>query len=153
MSDITMYITALIGIVVVAGGFAVYKYGTDHFRTEEGKKDLLGILKGILMAVMFGLLMAGISLLSGCSQGTWMNNASVYTGLDYTKDVSTACDEGNGNFDDRSTSNLGIRANVYQFENFSANAKYTHHSCAFGTDSEGYDALGVELEYQFWTRK
>ena len=151
MKSLILFVGCLVAIVAVTGGWAVYRHGFAHFRTEEGKKDFLGILKGILLAVVFAALVGGLSLLSGCS-GTWFNDASVYAGLDSTKKLSPMCEEGGGRFDDKTTSNLGIRSNIYQMDNFTAYAKYTHHSCAYGVDDDSYDALGVELEYKFWER-
>jgi hypothetical protein len=115
-----------------------------YFSTPTGK----GILKGIVLAVVFAV---GLALLTGCS-GTYLNDASVYAGLDHTKKSSPSCDAGTR--DDRTTSNLGLRGNIYQSEDgrFRTNAKYTHHSCAFSPDDRQYDAVGLELEYKLWSR-
>jgi len=119
----------------------------EYFRTKDGK----GILKGIVLAVVFAVGLAVLFSLGGCS-GTYLNDASVYAGLDHTKKLSPQC-EATGP-DDRTTSNLGVRVNLYESadERFRTNAKYTHHSCAFSPDDRQYDALGVELEYKLWER-
>lgn len=121
----------------------------EYFRTRTG----LGILKGIVMAVGITLGAALVAGLAGCSTGTYFNDAHVYAGLDQTKGQSPQCKEGGP--DDRATSNLGFKGNIYQSadERFRANAKYTHHSCAFSPDRNGYDAVGIELEYKLWERK
>jgi hypothetical protein len=124
--------------------FAIVK---DYFKTRTG----LGILKGIVIVLVLAFVVAGIGALSGCS-GTYMNNASVYAGLEHTKKVSPQCQL--GSVDDHTTSNLGARLNLYTSADgtYSTNSKYTHHSCAFGRDQKSYDAIGIEAEYRFWAR-
>jgi hypothetical protein len=119
----------------------------EYFRTRDG----LGILKGIVLAVGFAVGLAVLFSLNGCS-GTYLNDASVYAGLERTKKLSPQCEPTGA--DDRTTSNLGVRVNLYEStdERFRTNAKYTHHSCAFSPDDRSYDALGVELEYKLWDR-
>ena len=115
-----------------------------YFKSKTG----LGILKGVVIALLFAAFFA----LIGCKQGTYFNDASVYFGLDHTKNISPQCmDDG---ADNRTTSNLGLRGNVYRSDDqrFFVNGKYTHHSCAFNEDRNVYDALGAELEYKFWER-
>lgn len=71
--------------------------------------------------------------------GTWFNDAGVFMGLDRTKGVSPQCVA--GGYDDRSTSNMGVRLKVWEFPSchVRVNAKYTHHSCALNPDRNGYD--------------
>ena len=117
---------------------------TEYFRTRTG----LGILKGIAMAVCFSGVFALVGMISGCS-GTYLNSASVFTGMDYTNKVSPMCkDEGP---DSHTTSNLGLKGNLYksQDKSYNLSGKYTHHSCAFSPDAKSYDAVGIELEYVF----
>lgn len=119
----------------------------EYFRTKTG----LGILKGIVIAVLFAVGLVVISTLAGCS-GTYVNDASVYAGLDRTKKLSPQCEDVGP--DTRTTSNLGLRLNLYQSrdERFRTNTKYTHHSCAFSPDDRQYDAVGLEMEYKLWQR-
>ena len=119
----------------------------EYFRTKDGK----GILKGIVLAVGFAVGLAALFSLGGCS-GTYLNDASVYTVLDYTKKLSPQCETMGP--DDQTTSNLGVRVNLYESadDRFRTNVKYTHHSCAFSPDDQQYDAVGVELEYKLWER-
>ena len=91
-------------------------------------------------------------LIPSANAGTWLNDASVFAGIDYTKKLSPQCD--NNSIDDRGTSNLGVRLNVWESEgkNVRLNSKYTHHSCVLGPDDRQYDAVGIELEWKVWQR-
>lgn len=143
MDSALMFILAVITLTV---GTLLWKVGPsnikDFFKTRGGK----GILKGIVLAVTFSLLFAGVGLLSGC-----VNHASVYAGLEDTKQNSPMCSDRKG---DQVTSNIGLKANLFESKDkrFATNVKYTHHSCAFADDGESYDALGVELEYKFYEK-
>ena len=143
----TEFIMGLVGLLFVWGAFSLRNVSIkQYFSTREGR----GILKGIVIAVTFLVVGAGITtLLSGCS-GTYLNDASIYGGLDYPRDPSPQCRQAGA--DDRSTSNLGLKLNLYQSETglFRTNAKYTHHSCAFSPDRNTYDAVGIEVEYILW---
>ena len=132
-------------LVIVLGWLAIRvkpNLWPAYFSTETGK----GILKGIVLAVVFG----GLFALVGCANGTYLNDASVYVGIDETKGRSPMCER--NQVDDNATSNLGLRLNVWEWEALRVNGKITHHSCAFGADAKGYNAAGVELEYRFYVR-
>ena len=118
-----------------------------YFSTKTGK----GILKGIILAPAVILLIAFVlSLLPSRASAEWLNDASVFAGIDYTKKLSPMCDQ--NETDDQGTSNLGFRINVWQHDAVRVNTKYSHHSCVLGTDNRTYDALGVEVEWQVWKR-
>ena len=150
MSSVTMYIMAMVGIVLMVLGYAFrgdVRYALSYFTTEDGK----GILKGIVLALVFGLVVSMVSSVVMAEGGhRWFQYGEVFTGLDRTKKVSPQCE--GGGLDDRTTSNLGIRANIFEHRDgrFHLNGKYTHHSCALNPDTLGYDALGVELIYRIW---
>jgi len=132
-------------LVIVLGWLAIRvkpSLWPAYFSTKTGR----GILKGIVLAILFGSLFA----LVGCQNGTYFNDASVYVGIDETKGRSPMCERSQA--DDNATSNLGLRLNVWEYEQLRINGKYQHHSGAFCEDAAGYDALGVELEYKFWER-
>ena len=138
------FIIALLVLVAVWGLFALRNEDLkEYFSGRTGK----GILKGIV--IVLGLAVV-IALVSGC-QGTYVNDASIYAGLDQTKKVSPMCEAGP---DDRTTSNIGAPLTIFESDDskFRANARYTHHSCAFNSDRNNYDAVGVELEYRVWER-
>jgi hypothetical protein len=143
------FIGALFAIVVIWLLYSLRGESIpEYFKTKTGK----GILKGIVIVLALALV---IVLLTGCSAptGTYFNKATIYAGLDQTKNPSPQCtDEGP---DNKATSNVGAKLNIYQSadERFRLNTKYTHHSCAFNPDDDEYDAVGVELEYDIWNRK
>ena len=116
----------------------------DYFSTKTGK----GILKGIVLALLVAIIIALAS--SAFAEERWFKEASFFAGLDYTQKLSPMCEQ--NTVDDRTTSNLGFRLNVYDRGPVSIRSKYTHHSCAFGADDSSYDALGAEIEYTFWRR-
>lgn len=84
--------------------------------------------------------------------GTWLNDGHVFAGIDYTRNQSPQCQS--GGFDDRSTSNMGFKANVWQSpsKNVRFNLMYTHHSCALNPDRNSYDAIGAQVEWFIWNR-
>lgn len=143
------YIGGLIGLLLIWMVYSLRGVNwIEYFKTKTG----LEILKGIVIALSFSIILGLVSLLTGCT-GTYFNEASVYAGIDQSKrPVSPQCIS--GSVDSRATSNLGFKINAYQSEDktFKSNLKYTHHSCAFGEDRNTYDAIGGELEYKFWSR-
>lgn len=151
IQDAAIFISAIF-ITVIAVLF--WKLGSprkwkEYFSTPDGR----GILKGILLAPAVIIVLAFLlSLLPSKAGAEWLNDASVFAGLDWTKKRSPMCDP--SEIDDRGTSNLGARVNVWQSgsENVRINSKYTHHSCALGGDDKTYDALGIEVEWKVWER-
>jgi hypothetical protein len=113
------------------------------------------IFSGIKFAIIFSLFFAAVGYISGCStsSGTYLNSATVYSGIDYSvaRPSPQCTSEG---VDDRSTSNLGLKVNLFSTTDGKSktNLKYTHHSCAFNPDQNLYDAVGIEFEYEFWNR-
>lgn len=121
------------------------------FATKEGK----GILKGIILAPVVILLIALVMHFIPSAQaqsGSWLNDASVFAGIDRTHKQSPQCDR--NDTDNRGTSNLGAKLNIWQSDskNVRVNSKYTHHSCVLGSDARQYDAIGIELEWRVWQR-
>ena len=135
----------IFAVVLLVGWMAWSFRGANIFNYLK-TKDGLGILKGIVLV----LLIAGVILfVSGCN-GTYFNDAHIFAGLDYANEDNGTCER--KGVDDRTTSNVGIKANIYQSKDktFRANGKYTHHSCAFNIDDHAYDAIGLEAEYKIW---
>lgn len=149
--DALIFIAAILVSVIA---YLFWKLGSPlkwvpYFKTDDGK----GILKGILLAPTVIIVIALIlSLLPSSAKGSWLNDASVFAGIDYTRKLSPMCDA--NQVDDQGTSNLGFRMNFWESEseNIRVNSKYTHHSCVLGSDNKTYDALGVEVEWKVWER-
>lgn len=130
-------------------------WGLYSFRNTnpiEYFKENKGIWSGIKFAFFFTTIMVLLSSLSGCSKGSYLKDGSVYMGLDMPYTQSPQCLSVKDEIDDKTTSNLGLRVNIYESEDskFRTNAKYTHHSCAFNSDIRVYDAVGVEFEYKLF---
>ena len=100
------------------------------------------------IAIALGILLS----VTGCSSGTYFNDATVYAGLEYAPAGSSVCVMGYG--DPRTTGNLGAKLNVYQSDSkrLRLNAKYRHLSCAFNEDINVYNAIGAEVAYKVWER-
>ena len=144
MSDITLFIVGMIAIVVVWGGISLRNVNIiDYFKTRDG----LGILKGIVLAVCFAMVL-GVSSKVLADEDGWFKKGEVYAGMDYTQRTSPMCTR--GGIDDRTTSNLGVEVEVYRKGNFSIGTRYTHHSCAFGPDDDGYDGVGIQVRFRLW---
>ena len=151
MGDLILFVGLLVVTVLAYMAWRLrHRNWIDYFRTPTG----LGILRGIILAPLAIVLLAFLLwLLPGQAHaGTWLNDASVFAGLDYTRKLSPQCER--NAVDERGTSNLGLRVNVWESASrrVRVNGKYTHHSCALGPDDRQYDALGIELEWRVWQR-
>lgn len=147
MHDIALFIGIMLAAVFAYLWFRLgnpLKWGA-YFKTPDG----LGVLRGIVLAPAAAVVLALLLLLlpDKAKAGDWLNDASVYAGIDVTKKLSPMCDA--GPIDDHGTSNLGARLNVWRSESrkVRVNGKYTHHSCAVGSDDRQYDAVGIEVEF------
>jgi hypothetical protein len=148
MNSVILFLACVIVLLIIWGAWSLRGVNIkEYFSGRTGK----GILKGVILACAFTAMMGALSLVTGCAGGSYMNDVSVYAGLDYTKNESPMCAPVGA--DSHTTSNLGLRANLYESEDkkFRANSKYTHHSCAFSPDQNSYDALGVEFDYKIWS--
>lgn len=157
MNSAALFTLSALAIVLVALSFVVppTKW-KEYFSTKDGK----GVLKGIVMALLFGAVIVASTKAFSDEQPWYLPDpgrnllpeASVFLGMDHTKNVSPMCIK--GGLDDKWTSNLGLRLGLFESADgkFSIASKYTHHPCAYGVDDSSYDALGVELEYKIWER-
>lgn len=148
-SPLVQFIVMMIVVTVGWAGFILLHKRVNpitYFMSQTG----LGILKGVVLAIAFASAMAFVGSANADDRRGWFLDAEVYAGIENTQRVSPQCVS--GGLDDTATSNLGLRVNVYQNGPFRVNSKYTHHSCAFGEDDDGYDAVGIELIYKFWER-
>ena len=146
------------GIVISIAAIYVFVFMGKSFKgwkVKEGKgaaaSAVLGVGSIILIAFYFSALAAifGSSNASADTDmnGTFFNDTSVFMGIDHTFKVSPQCVE--GGTDDRLTSNLGINQNIWRSYNkiHDISLRYTHHSCVFGKDRNGYDGLGVNYNW------
>lgn len=158
MNDMRIVITI---VVLVIAALLLWRVGPKNiipfFRTKEGK----GVARGIVLApiVIVAIAVVGYFVLGRTAHaqslqipGTWFNDASVFMGIDHTRKLSPMCSA--GGYDERSTSNMGAKLNVWQSPsgNVRFNTLYTHHSCAINPDHKSYDAIGVQVEWKFWQR-
>lgn len=149
MVDAIIFVGILLAAIFT---YLLWKLGNplkwpEYFKTKTG----MGILKGIVIAPTVILVLAFLlMLLPSKANAVWLNDASVYAGIDYTKKLSPMCDP--NPVDSNGTSNLGVRLNIWQRGNIRVNSKYTHHSCVLGADNQQYDAIGIEVEWQVWKR-
>lgn len=153
MDSTILFIIIVVAIALVAAlaAFKTPAKAVAYFKTKDGR----GVLTGVVLFILAGILLAGLSLFSSdaeASEPTWFTYSEVFLGLDHTKNLSPQCEKGGPN--DRLTSNGGLRQNVYRStdDRFHLNAKYTHHSCAFSPDRESYDAIGLEATFRFFQR-
>lgn len=150
-------------VFVICGGLIVWRVGPKNLPAYLRTKDGKGVARGVILAPAVIILIALLMyLLPGKARaeaplnleipGTWFNDAGVFMGLDRTKGTSPQCHT--GGYDDRTTSNMGVRLNVWESpsRNVRVNAKYTHHSCALNPDRNGYDGLGIEVVWTIWRR-
>lgn len=141
MNDLIMFVVGMVLVVAVWFVIRVRQNPIEYFKTPDG----LGILKGIVLAILFAVVL-GVG--SKAFAGEWFTTAEVTAGIDHTLSPSPMCED--GGVDDRSTSAIGANVTIYEEGNFSVRGKYTHHSCVFGIDDDGYDGVGIELVYKLW---
>lgn len=145
MDSKTMFAVTVIGMALF---FLFLQFKTvpnmiKYFKTKEGR----GVLVGIVLFVGIGLLSVSVF-----AENKYLAYGEVFLGIDNTKNTSPMCEPSKNS--DRLTSNGGFRLNLVQSEDrrFEFNTKYTHHSCAFGSDRKSYDAIGLEATYKFWSK-
>ena len=145
-------------IVILAAGIYVFVYCKRSFsewKAKEGKGSAASALLGVSAIMLLALIITVLGAIFGASNanadtdmnGTFFNDTSVFLGIDHTFKVSPQCVE--GGTDDRLTSNLGINQNIWRSYNkiHDISLRYTHHSCVFGKDRNGYDGLGLNYNW------
>jgi len=153
---IALTIVLLVLIAAMTYVFVITRKSFKQWKAREGKgaaaSALLGVFSIIALAFIISVVGAVFGSFKANAQtdinGTFFNDTSVFMGIDNTFKVSPQCVE--GGTDDRLTSNLGINQNVYRTHDktHAIDLRYTHHSCVFGKDRNGYDALGL---HYVWT--
>jgi len=132
----------------------------SYFRhTKPGKNSFVGIVAfpAALLVIAYVLM-----FVSQCAEAGVPHKAKldyfvyteVYGGIDHPGGQSPQCL--NDGINNRITSNGGIKQNLFEYWPqrrwlIYSNVKWTHHSCAFNSDRNTYDAPGVELAFRvYW---
>jgi len=156
--------TMLLFIVVILGLAFFWVFGIKgksfkFWKNNEGEGSAASAALGIF--IIIGFAFVGYSLFYSANTkassdmfmgGTLFNEFGVYIGIDATLKTSAQCVE--GGTDDKLTSNMGLVGNLWRHQNkrHELDGKYTHHSCVFGKDRNGYDGLGLNYTYWFYRR-
>lgn len=159
LQDAALFIAMVLAVVV---GMILWRIPIKQLQVWAQTKGGKGVIKGVVLAPLVIVVFAVIMFLLPSPAraqftvpgvpGTWLNDGHVFAGIDYTRNQSPQCQS--GGFDDRSTSNMGFKANVWQSpsKNVRFNLMYTHHSCALNPDRNSYDAIGAQVEWFIWNR-
>ena len=150
-ADILMRITALLIAVHMFYVFVIKSTSFSKWNVIEGKIEAASTELGVFsIAVVISIVIAIFAPKAEAAsdmEGSYFNFTSVFIGIDHTPRVSPQCVE--GGTDDKLTSNLGLRQNIWQSSNkiHDVTFKYTHHSCVFSKDRNGYDGFGIEYNW------
>jgi len=154
---------ALIVTMIVISASMIYVFvlmgkSFSKWKSEEGRGAAASALLGVGSIIAIAFIITIIGAIFGASKanadmnGTFFNSTSVFLGIDHTLKVSPQCVQ--GGTDDRLTSNLGIDQNIWisssRVHNISL--RYTHHSCVFGKDRNGYDGFGLMYSWTLFSR-
>lgn len=148
--DAIAFSAVIVSVLVLVAVYVLIKTKGDkdtllEYWQREGKG---AVASAMLAIVVIGAIGALLAFSSNAKAGEWFQYTDVYMGIDYTKNQSPQCRD--NSLDDRLTSNLGIRQHVYAFtDNVDLLANYTHHSCVVGRDQNGYDGVGVQINWRF----
>ena len=152
---VALLITAVVILTAAIYIFVYRKKAFSEWRAKEGRGSAASAGLGVGLIMLIALIITVSGAIFGASNanadtdmnGTFFNDTSVFMGIDHTFKVSPQCVE--GGTDDRLTSNLGINQNVWRSYNkiHDISLRYTHHSCVFGKDRNGYDGLGLNYNW------
>lgn len=159
MIGITLIFT-VIALLFIAGGF-IWTWATfgslskakAHWKTKKLFPDMAPIL--FIPALIMGLAV----LLSSNAKAeeiefSTFNYIQVHAGLEFQlgEPQFVQCVESKTALDEAG-SNLGGQINLIRFENaqheLDVNFSYTHHSCAFETDKDVADQVGLLMVWRF----
>jgi hypothetical protein len=148
ITSIFIFIAAIYVFVIIGKSFKGWK-------VKEGKGAAASAVLGVGSIILIAAAITLVGAIFGSSNanadtdmnGTFFNDTSVFLGIDHTFKVSPQCVE--GGTDDRLTSNLGINQNIWRSydEVHDVSLRYSHHSCVFGKDRNGYDGLGLSYSW------
>lgn len=122
-----------------------------------------GVKKGIVGAIVISAVIAFafylLSVIFGmpeaeAAEWPFPEPPTIFFGLDYDKgDTFCVLDRLRDTKDHKVVSNLGIRQTLWKKDRWLIGTKYTHHSCSFARDKNGYDGVGVYVEWAPWKLK
>ena len=148
MNSYGLFIILIAVVVLVLGVIAIkdWKGFTQH---EKFKNVPGGIIMALSLAAIVGFFMWSAN---SKAEGTYFNYLEMFVGIDYDYKNQIFCQKPAPDIvsDDKLTSNVGFRGNMYRSEDkkFEFNLKYQHHSCAYNQDRPTYDAAGIEFTYR-----
>ena len=130
-------------------------------KSKAGRGALGSMILGVVVVVVTGIL---VTVLTGLfnkanaqssldtKYGSFLNNAYVFAGIDYTKNLSPQCVK--GSLRDHLTSNMGMGVNLWKSpsERVQMDLQWTHHSCVLGVDRNSYDGAGIRVTWYPWVR-
>lgn len=130
-------------------------------KSKAGMGAIASMVLGVVVVVVVGI---AVTLFTGLFQkadaqsildnkyGHFLNNAYVFAGIDYTKNLSPQCVQ--GTTQDHLTSNMGMGINLWQSISYRVHVdlQWTHHSCVVGVDRNSYDGLGIRTTLYPWVR-
>lgn len=129
-------------------------------------RERAGILSGIILfivaAVIIGVTFVVLSLMfampahaayrDGKPVWPFPEPPYVFVGVEY-ENHDVFCDVVDPkNRNEKIVSNGGFGQKILKGQRWSADLKYTHHSCAFAVDRNSYDAIGFQIIYSPWAR-
>lgn len=130
-------------------------------KTKAGMGAIASMVLGVVVVVVVGIT---VTLFTGLFQkadaqtildnkyGHFLNNAYVFAGIDYTKNLSPQCVQ--GTTQDHLTSNMGMGVGLWQSpsKRVQMDLQWTHHSCVLGVDRNSYDGAGIRVTWYPWVR-
>lgn len=152
-------------ILVVIALVLIFGIGPKNIipwaKTKDGLGAIASMVLGVVVVTIAGII---VTLITGFFQeskaqsildtryGSFLNNAYVFAGIDYTRNVSPQCVP--GSIRDHLTSNMGMGIGVWQSTDRIVNVdlQWTHHSCVLGIDRNSYDGIGIRATWYTWVR-
>lgn len=148
-TSVAFFMLAIIAYRFRGNMIAAFNYFRD---TEPGRNAAVGVVIFTLaLAVLGGAAIFASSKAHGQEYRATIDYfvyTEIYGGIDVPLSQSVQCL--NDGIDNKITSNGGVKQNIFEYRPsrymvISGAGKWTHHSCAFNSDRNTYDAPGLEL--------
>ena len=152
-------------ILVVIALVIIFGIGPKNIipwaKTKDGLGAIASMVLGVVVVTIAGII---VTLVAGFFQeskaqsildtryGNFLNNAYVFAGIDYTRNVSPQCVP--TTTQDHLTSNMGMGVNLWESpsKRVKMDMQWTHHSCVLGVDRNSYDGAGIRVTWYPWVR-